>query len=90
MSDGSRAALKCYRRGRTYHGAVKREQHILDLLSRDPRANVVANHASFVFKGMHCQLMELLDANVRQVIFRNERRGLSPWSVHKFARDILT
>ncbi len=49
----------------------------------------VTNFGSFSVKGGHCQVMELLDANVRQVIFRNERRGLSPWCVQKFCRDLL-
>ena len=33
--------------------------------------------------------MELLEYNIRQLIFRNERQGLSPWVTQKFALDIL-
>ncbi len=40
-------------------------------------------------KGCYCQVMELLDANVRQVIYRNERKGLSAWGTQKFAKDML-
>ncbi len=52
-------------------------------------SSAVTHFGSFPFKGGHCQVMELLDANVRQIIFRNGRRGLSPWCAQKFARDIL-
>ena len=44
----------------------------------------------FLYKGLHCQVMELLECNIRSVIFKNERQGLSPWATQKFARDVLT
>jgi hypothetical protein len=36
------------------------------------------------------QVMELLEYNVRQIIYRNDRTGLSAWATQKFAKDILT
>ena len=44
----------------------------------------------FVYNGLHCQVMELLEYNIRQLIFRNDRQGLSPWLTQKCARDLLT
>jgi len=32
----------------------------------------------------------LLECNIRSVIFKNERQGLSAWATQKFARDVLT
>ncbi len=144
IRDGSKVALKVFKRGPTYEGAVQREQYILELFndhkhnmgkyfilddghvneqrkqslqghllfSRGRRkANIslfilvsvhllllmlllkffsVMLYGSFVFRGLHCQVMELLDCNIRSVIFRNERQGLSPWATQKFGRDVLT
>ena len=44
---------------------------------------------AFVHRGLNVQVMELLDSNIRQLIFKNDRTGLSPWIVQKFAQDIL-
>ena len=46
-------------------------------------------YGQFMYKGLHCQVMELLECNIRSVIFKNERQGLSPWATQKFARDVL-
>ena len=46
-------------------------------------------YGQFTYKGLHCQIMELLECNIRSVIFKNERQGLSPWATQKFARDVL-
>ena len=88
-SDNAKVALKVYKRGPTYDGAIQREQYILDALA-DPKNNLVMCHGSFVFNGLHVQVMELLEYNVRQLIFRNDRQGLSQWITQKFAKDILT
>ena len=47
-------------------------------------------YGHFLYKGLHCQVMELLECNIRSVIFKNERQGLSAWTTQKFARDVLT
>ena len=47
-------------------------------------------YGHFLYKGLHCQVMELLECNIRSVIFKNERQGLSAWATQKFARDVLT
>ena len=46
-------------------------------------------YGTFVHRGLNVQVMELLDSNIRQLIFKNDRTGLSPWIVQKFAKDIL-
>ena len=59
-----------------------------------PKSNLrffLANcYGCFVHRGLNVQVMELLEANVRQLVFRNERSGLSPYVVQRFTRDILT
>ena len=80
--------FQVYKRGPTYAGAIQREQYILDCLS-DPKNNLVLCYGTFTFNGLHIQVMELLEYNIRQLIFRNERQGLSPWVTQKFAQDVL-
>ena len=50
---------------------------------------MVLCYGTFSFNGLHIQVMELLEYNIRQLIFRNERQGLSPWVTQKFAQDVL-
>ena len=52
-------------------------------------AFAVSCFGTFVHRGLNVQVMELLDANIRQLIFKNDRSGLSPWIVQKFANDLL-
>merc|ERR1719312_362264 len=88
IRDTTKVALKVYKRGPTYAGAIQREQYILDCLA-DPKNNLVMCYGTFTFNGLHIQVMELLEYNIRQLIFRNERQGLAPWVTQKFAMDIL-
>lgn len=88
VRDNSKVALKAYKKGSTYQGALQRELYILELL-KEPQHNVVTCFGHFTFKGVHLQVMELMESNVRQIIFKNDRKGLSPWAVQKFAKDIL-
>jgi len=88
IRDNSKVALKVFKKGPTYDGAVQREQYILDIFN-DPKHNIVSMYGQFTYKGLHCQLLELLECNIRSVIFKNERQGLSPWATQKFARDVL-
>ena len=88
IRDGTKVALKVYKRGPTYDGAIQREQYILDCLS-DPKNNLVMCYGTFVFNGLNIQVMEMLEYNIRQLIYRNERQGLSPWITQKFAKDLL-
>jgi len=88
VRDGSLVALKFFRRGPNYEGAVQRERYILDTF-QDPRNNVVSCYAYLTYRGMHCLVLELLDVNIRQIIFQNNRQGLSPWAVSKFAKDVF-
>ena len=60
-----------------------KEKHLLLILLS------VSMYGQFTYKGLHCQLLELLECNIRSVIFKNERQGLSPWATQKFARDVL-
>ena len=39
IRDDAKVALKFYKRGRTYEGALQREQHILDVL-KEPEHNI--------------------------------------------------
>jgi len=77
------------KKGPTYDGAVQREQYILELFN-DPKHNIALCYGHFLYKGLRCQVMELLECNIRSVIFKNERQGLSAWATQKFARDVLT
>jgi len=89
LRDGAKVALKVFKKGPTYDGAVQREQYILELFN-DPKHNIALCYGHFLYKGLHCQVMELLECNIRSVIFKNERQGLSAWTTQKFARDVLT
>lgn len=89
VRDSSRVAIKFFKRGSSYEGALQREQYILEMF-KDPVHKLVTSFGFYDYKGLHCQVMELLHCNIRQVIFKNDRRGLSPWTLQKFARDILT
>ena len=89
IRDGAKVAVKVFKRGPTYDGAIQREQFILDNVA-SPQNNLVLCYGSFSFNGLYCQVMELLEFNVRQLIFRNDRQGLSPWLTQKFAKDLLT
>ncbi len=86
--DSIEVALKVYREGPNYEGALQREQYMMQVLA-EKRYNVATSYDCFVYRGLNVQVMELLDANVRQLIFRNRRSGLSPWVMQKFATDIL-
>ncbi|XP_071749496.1 serine/threonine-protein kinase Kist isoform X2 [Lepeophtheirus salmonis] len=89
IRDGSRVALKFYKKGTNYDGAFQREMTILEkYLCGTP--NIVLCSGIFSYKGFRIQVLELLESNVRQIIYRNERSGLSPWATQKFAKDILT
>eukprot|EP00096_Caligus_rogercresseyi_P011551 TRINITY_DN4561_c0_g1_i1.p1 TRINITY_DN4561_c0_g1~~TRINITY_DN4561_c0_g1_i1.p1 ORF type:complete len:443 (-),score=116.70 TRINITY_DN4561_c0_g1_i1:64-1392(-) len=87
IRDGVRVALKVYRKGSNYEGAFQREMSILERISTP---SIVQCVGVFFYKGFRIQVLELLESNVRQMIFRNERQGLSPWGTQKFARDVLT
>ena len=88
VRDGSLVALKCFRRGPCYEGAVQRERFILERYA-GTRANIVTLYNTIEFKGYTFFVLELLQDNVRQIIYKNDRHGLSPWLVLKFARDLL-
>ena len=70
-----------YKRGPTYAGAIQREQYILDCLS-EPQNNLVMCYGSFVFNGLHIQVLridyfkELIDI-LDTVNFRPTFRSLS-------------
>ena len=66
VRDGSLVALKFFRRGSDYEGAVQRERYILDTMQH-PSNNVVSCYAYLTYRGMHCLVLELLDVNIRQV-----------------------
>ena len=87
VRDGSMVALKFFRRGSDYEGAVQRERYILDTF-KDPQHNMVSCYAYLTYRGMHCLVLELLDVNIRQVRDLNHLffyYWLCPWtrqSVH--------
>ena len=64
--DGSPVALKFYRQGPFYEGALQRERFVLDRFS-DPQHNLVTCLAYINYRGLHCLVMELLHLNIRQV-----------------------
>ena len=59
-------ALKFFRRGPNYEGAVQRERYILDTF-HEPQHNIVSCYAYLTYRGLHCLVLELLDVNIRQV-----------------------
>jgi len=89
VRDDSLVALKCFHPGPGYDGAIDRERTILETFL-DIQHNIVTCYAVLEFRGYTFFVLELLQDNVRQLIFKNDRRGLSPWLVVKFARDLLT
>ena len=64
--DGSPVALKFYKPGPDYEGAVERERFVLDRFT-DPQHNLVTCLAYINYRGLHCLVMELLHLNIRQV-----------------------
>ena len=66
VRDGSVVALKCFRQGSNYEGAIQRENYILETYS-DPGTNIVTSHATINYRGYTLFVLELLQDNVRQV-----------------------
>ena len=66
MFDGSPVALKFYKPGPDYEGALQRERFVMDRFS-DPQHNIVTCLAYINYRGLHCLVMELLHLNIRQV-----------------------
>ena len=64
--DGSPVALKFYKPGPDYEGALQRERFVMDRFS-DPQHNLVTCLAYINYRGLHCLVMELLHLNIRQV-----------------------
>ena len=64
--DGSPVALKFFKRGSQYEGALQRERYVLERLS-SPQHNLVNCVAHINYRGAHCLVMEQLDLNIRQV-----------------------
>lgn len=87
--DGSLVALKFFRQGSDYEGAIQRERYVLDTFS-GPHHNIVHCYACLTYHGLHCLVLELLGDDIDQVIFKNDNQGLSLWATVKFARDVLT
>ena len=67
LGDDSLVALKFFRRGSEYEGAVQRERYILEHFTEPQHYNLVTCHAYLTYRGLHCLVMELLDINIRQV-----------------------
>ena len=88
VRDGAPVAVKVFRAGRQYEGAVGRERQVLDRFPAEP--NIVTCLAALPHRQTNCFVLELLGENIRQIIFRNQRRGLSAWATATFARDLLT
>lgn len=127
LREEAKFALKFFKRGPSYYGAIQREQYILETIGADPENNMgklsincrmtmsfigfpkklirwilctkwrmlntltflVTCYGYFAFRGVYVQVMELLESNIRQIIFKNNRQGLSPWVTQNFARDML-
>ena len=88
VRDGSVVALKCFRHGSNYDGAIQRERFILEsYLELQP--NIVNCYSILEYRGFTFFVMELLQENIRQIIYKNNRQGLSPWAVVKFAKDLI-
>ena len=66
VRDGSVVALKCFRQGSNYDGAIQRERFILDTYSHHG-TNIVTSHATINYRGYTLFVLELLQDNVRQV-----------------------
>ena len=66
VRDGSVVALKCFRQGSNYDGAIQRESFILDTYSKAGN-NIVSCHATIKYRGYSLFVLELLQDNIRQV-----------------------
>ena len=66
-------ALKFFKRGAEYEGALQRERYVLERLSA-PHHNLVSCVAHINYRGAHCLVMELLHLNIRQVSKRVPHR----------------
>ena len=103
VRDGSLVALKIFKHGENYEGALQREQYVLDAF-KGTQHNVVQCYGYLMYRGYHCLVLELLDTNIRQVcmktrictsfeqfkiIYQNNRQGLSAWMISKFAKDLF-
>ena len=66
LEDRSLVALKFFRKGSEYEGALQRERYILEQFT-ESQQNLVTCYAYLTYRGLHCLVMELLDLNIRQV-----------------------
>ena len=66
VRDTSLVALKCFRRGPSYEGAVQRESFILERMA-GTAANIVTCYAVLTYRGYTFFVLELLQDNIRQV-----------------------
>ena len=66
MRDGTVVALKCFRQGSNYDGAIQRENYILTTFSQAGN-NIVTCHATISYRGLTFFVLELLQDNIRQV-----------------------
>ena len=66
VRDGTVVALKCFRQGSNYDGAIQRENYILTTLGQAGN-NIVTCHATITYRGFTFFVLELLQDNIRQV-----------------------
>ena len=80
-------ALKFFKRGAEYEGALQRERYVLERLSA-PHHNLVSCVAHINYRGAHCLVMELLHLNIRQVSKR-ESVAISTASMYLYITLIV-
>jgi len=88
INSAEPVALKFFRSGSIFTDAAEREGKILELMNSSSKT-AVNFYAATKHKGMICYVFELLDLNIRQLIMKNNRKGLPSWTVWKFGVDVL-
>uniref|UniRef100_A0A646QEI8 Kist n=1 Tax=Hemiscolopendra marginata TaxID=943146 RepID=A0A646QEI8_9MYRI len=84
-------ALKVYNSGLRYEGAFQREITVLETLqSLNKKVCAVKLYGTFQTIHHHYVILELLECNLRQILFKNNKQGFSLWGVQKFAKDIFS
>uniref|UniRef100_A0A4D5R9F1 Serine/threonine-protein kinase Kist n=1 Tax=Scolopendra viridis TaxID=118503 RepID=A0A4D5R9F1_SCOVI len=91
VTNKKHIALKVYNSGLRYEGAFQRELTVLETLqSLSKKVNAVELYGTFQTIHHHYVILELLECNLRQILFKNNKQGFSLWGIQKFAKDIFS
>ncbi|XP_077987175.1 serine/threonine-protein kinase Kist-like [Glandiceps talaboti] len=88
--EGARSAIKVFKNEEKYLPVYYQEIQILQKLNnRRDKRGIVALHSFFVHNNYPCLVFELLDCGLRDLIYKNNDKGLSLYSIQTICRDIL-